>query len=266
MMTSFIEHRISTTPSSQPIVQLVPRDSSIAPQIPVKRASRNVTLQRDQRYAIVLAVEVLNVGNFTAQDLLIDGEVSFKVRRLLGKEHLPVHLPGYIDFLPALSTGLKAAQGCASVSFDNFVAQEILLDFSEGRVDWPGAPWLPSHAEMEDPNLWPSPRLLLRCLYSDALGQHYISQVQKFFHLWRDSEAGKLGIYLLNIPSADFLGVRKVSYKYRQDYIRATRSLRYTAFDGNEHPEDVLVLVRASAQSDDEGESDLAAKASTGEA
>jgi hypothetical protein len=247
MMERIIEHRINTAPSAQPILRLIAGDVKIHPKIELKNDSEEIgfTLKDNERYQISFPLKVVNIGNIPAQDIIVDAEVRFKKRRPLGKKSLPVHLYKFIDFLSPESTSKERSEKEVAVSFDKFVAKEIIFDFFEGRKEWPGFPHLPSIEEMQDAKLWPSPSFEIRCLYSDIHGQNYCSEIQRFIHIWRDTENKILDIYFTNMDESSFKGIRKIDQAYKDNYNYQRRNLRYSAFDGNEYDEGELLLLKA---------------------
>ena len=247
MMAPLMERRINTAPSAQPILRIVADDVKIHPDVRLGDDStgKGFDLKADERYAIHLPLSIVNIGNIPAQSIIVDAEVTFKKRRPLGNKALPVHYPHFIEFLSPESTREKRSEKEVSVSFDRFVAREIILDFFEGRRGLPGSPFLPSVEEMQDTELWPSPLLNFRCLYSDIHGQNYCSEIRRFFHIWRDTEKIALDIYLLNMGEVGFKGISKIDKAYVEGYNYHRRHLRYTAFDGEKYDEGELLLLQA---------------------
>ena len=247
MMERLIEHRINTAPSVQPILRLITEDVKIHPEIELYNNSDGIdfTLKDKERYVISFPVKVVNIGNIPAQNIIVDAEVKFKTRMPLGNNRLPIHLYNFIDFLSPESTNKVRSEKEVSVSFDNFVAKEIIFDFFEGRREWPGFPHLPSTEEIQDLKLWPSPSFEIRCLYSDIHGQNYCSEIQRFIHIWRDTDNKKLDIYFTNMDESSFKGIRKIDQAYKDNYNYRRRNLRYSAFDGKKYEEDDLILLKA---------------------
>ena len=195
-----------------------------------------------ERYCVAFELELVNIGNQPAQNIYVDAEAHFKVNRPLGENFLPVHLPEFVSFLSPHS---KESNKITSVStrFDNFVAREIIRDFFRGRRNMEGLPFLPSKTEMENQNLWPSPKIHIRCFYSDIQGQNYLSQTQLFFHIWKDSKHGKLGIYILDMQELQFIGIKPVSKRFREHYIKNNRYKRYMSFSGEKYSKYDLLLL-----------------------
>lgn len=228
--------------ASQPTITIRSKDVSITPDIPdTAIMNGNSDSLGKERCCVAFEIDLTNIGSQPAQNIYIDAEVHFKVNRPLGNKVLPVHLPVFIPFLAPQSNDYKTSG--VSVRFDNFVARELIRDFFEGRRDMEGSPFLPSKTEMRDPNLWPSPKVIIRCFYSDIQGHNYISESQLFFHIWKDSEHGKLGIYILNMQELEFVGIKPVSNMFRERYIKTNRHKRYMSFDGGKYSKKDLVLL-----------------------
>ena len=245
MMERIIADRINTAPSAQPILRLITGDVKIHPNIKLKNDSEGIVLKNNERYVISFPLKVVNIGNIPAQNIIVDAEVKFKKRRPLGNKSLPVHLYSFIEFLSPESTSKERSEKEVTVSFDNFVAKEIIIDFFDGRNEWPGFPNLPSIEEMQDASIWPSPSFEIRCLYSDIHGQNYSSEIQRFIHIWRDTKKKILDIYFINMDESSFKGIRKIEQSYKDNYNYQRRNLRYSAFDGNKYDESDLVLLKA---------------------
>ncbi|MCJ7481371.1 MAG: ATP-binding protein [Thermodesulfovibrionales bacterium] len=247
MMERIIEHRINTDPSAQPILQLIAGDVKIHPKIEVNKNPEEVgiSLKDKVRYVINFPLKVVNIGNIPAQNIIVDAEVRFKKRRPFGNKSLPIHLYKFIDFLSPESTNKERSEKEVMVSFDNFVAKEIIFDFFEGRNKWPGFPFLPSIEDMQDAKLWPSPSFEIRCLYSDIHGQNYCSEIQRFIHIWPDSKKKILDIYFTNMNESSFKGIKKIDQAYKDNYNYQRRNLRYSAFDGKKYDKGELMLLKA---------------------
>jgi hypothetical protein len=247
MMERLIEHRINTAPSVQPIIRLITDDIKIHPEIPLcdSSESKYFDLKEKERYVISFPLKVVNIGNIPAQNIIVDAEVKFKKRKPLGNKSLPTHLYNFIDFLSPESSNKERSEKEVSISFDNFVAKEIILDFFEGRIQWSGFPDLPSTKEIQDSKLWPSPCFEIRCLYSDIHGQNYCSEIQRFIHIWRDTDKNRLDIYFTSMGESSFKGITKIDQTYKENYNYRKRNLRYSAFDGKKYEEDDLILMKA---------------------
>ena len=233
--------------SSQPTIRIKPKGISIHPDISdaAKIGGKKDDLKND-RYCITADFELANIGAHPAQNIYFDAEAHFKERKPLGKNLLPVHLPEFLSFLsPDKDSNSENFKIWAR--FDNYVARELIRDFFQGRTNLEGLAFLPSKKEINDRSLWPSPKLVIRCLYSDIQGQNYISELQLFFHIWKDNEKNKLDIYLLNMQELEFIGIRKVKKRYRDHYINSRRNLRYMSFSGEKYSKnDLLLLSKAS--------------------
>jgi hypothetical protein len=230
--------------TSQPTITISSKKVSIIPDIPDTAIINGIedSLGKE-RYCVAFEIDLANIGNQPAQNIYVDAEVNFKVNRPLGKKTLPVHLPEFISFLAPQSIENKTAS--VSVRFDNFVARELIRDFFEGRHNMEGMPFLPSRAEMENPKLWPSPKVIIRCFYSDIQGHNYLSELQFFFHIWKDSEHSKLDINLVNMQELQFIGIKPVSTRFRDRYIKNNRHKRYMSFDGKKYSKNDLLLLAA---------------------
>lgn len=230
--------------TSQPTITLRSKNVSLTPDIPDTAIINGIedSLGKE-RYCVSFEIDLTNIGNQPAQNIYFDAEVHFKVNRPLGEKTLPVHLPEFVSFLAPQSNDNKTTS--VSARFDNFVARELIRDFFGGRRNMEGSPFLPSRAEMENPKLWPSPKVIIRCFYSDIQGHNYLSEQLLFFHIWKDSEHGKLDIYLLNMQELQFVGIRPVSKRFREKYIKNNRHKRYMSFDGEKYSKKDLLLLTA---------------------
>lgn len=235
--------------ASQPTVVIRRKDVSIIPEISDKAAIGEDSDDLEKgRYCLSFSFELINIGNQPAQNIYFDAEAHFKTNRPLGKKVLPLHLP---EFLPFLSPKSNANQEPAIVSaqFHNFVGKELIRDFFKGRRSLEGLAFLPSKAEMKNRALWPSPKILVHCFYSDIQGQHFVSEIELFFHIWRDKDHGKLGVYVLNMQELEFIGIRRVSRRFREAYIKKNRSNRYSSFSGDKYSKGELLLLQKASSS-----------------
>ena len=231
--------------ASQPTVKIVIKDTTFHPKIPHDTVAYGEgDSLGDIRYAINIEFELVNIGNHPAQNIMLDAEVTFKTQTPFGVNTLPVHLPKSIGFLPSVSHG-DIGKVKLNLAFDNFVAKEIIRDFFVSRKNWDGLPFLPTHEEIRDPRLWPSSRITARCIYSDIQGEEYISESQLFFHIWRNEKEKELEIYIFSLGEIEFVGVKKISRRYRKKYIKERRHLRYASFSGEEHKKRELMLLKA---------------------
>jgi hypothetical protein len=187
---------------------------------------------------------LINIGNSPVQEIYVDAEVEFKTRKPLGNKYLPIHHYVFIDFLSPSTENSNYSKRETIVSFDNFVAREIITDFFEGRTNYNGGPFLPNQKEMKDSSLWSSPKIKIECLYSDIQKNYYCSEMQLFFHIYKDpTDGNKLKLNLLNDSEINFLGFSKISSKKMQKHFKINRHLRYTAFFGESFEKNELVVV-----------------------
>ena len=231
--------------SSQPTVRIKTKKISLVPDIPtsVHIGDINDALE-NERYCITVDFELANVGSHPAQNIYFDAQVDFKERTPLGEESLPVHLPEFIDFISP-QTGANTEKINVSARFDNFLAREVVRDFFKGRSNFNGLAFLPSTREIQDKSLWPSPKLLIKCFYADIQGQNYVSELQLFFHIWKDTDNKILGINLLNMQEHEFVGIKKVSKRFRESHIKNSRHLRYSSFSGEKYEKKDIILLSA---------------------
>lgn len=136
MLERLMEHRINTAPSAQPIIRIITDNVNIIPLIHLDQTTNHYELQEEKRYNILVPVEIINIGNIPAQNIILDAEVKFKKRRPLGVDVLPSHRYDFIDFLSPESSNKKRSLRKSSVSFDGFVAKEVIRDFL--KVGWNG--------------------------------------------------------------------------------------------------------------------------------
>ena len=230
--------------SSRPTIKIYPKSISIYPDISsdIDIAKSSDTL-RDKRHCISMECELSNIGNNPAQNIYLDAEVQFKANRPLGYNSLPIHLPEFIPFLEPGNLKDKDHSRNFQIRFDNFVAHVIIKDFFTLRNSFKGIAFLPSKKEIDNPDLWPSPRIIIKCFYTDIQGQNYLSTVQTFFHVWKDPENSKYDIYLMNFREIDFIGIKQISRRYRNKHVEDNRHLRYSAFYGEKHAKNEVVLL-----------------------
>jgi hypothetical protein len=251
MYYAFITRRMLQL-SSQPTIKIEAKNITISPDIgnDVDISDVENIVDNATRYWVSLDLKISNIGNNPAQNIYADAIVYFKERRPLKYKELPIHMPDFIDFLPPISSNRSSSEKDITLSFDNFVARELIKDFFEGRTDSPGFPFLINDYELKNLDLWPSPKIIVRLLYSDIQGQNYCSEIQLFFHIYKDSDEKKMKIYLSNMGEINFIGIKRVSKRYREKYLKNTRSLRYTAFNGEKYHKDELILLKAIRNKD----------------
>lgn len=232
--------------SSQPTLKIVVNGIFLYPDIVLEKEPFDIETMIDDnvRYCINIDLELINIGNCPAQEIYIDADVEFIKRKPFGHKYLPVHLYTFIDFLSPFVENGSFSKKKTQVSFDNFVAREMIKDFYEGRNNPNGTPFLPSPKEMKDPYFWASPKINIKCLYSDIQKNYYCSELQMFFHIWKDPVDGdKLKIYVINDKELSFLGIKRISFNQVQKHFKKNRHLRYTAFDGKSYKKDDLVVL-----------------------
>ena len=232
--------------SSRPTIKIYPKTISIYPDISSDiDLTKSSDILKDKRHCISIECELSNIGNNPAQNIYLDAEVQFKAIKPLGYNCLPIHLPEFIPFLEPENTKDKDHSHKFRIRFDNFVSHVMIKDFFTLRNSFKGLAFLPSKKEIDDPNLWPSPRIIIKCFYADIQGQNYLSSLQSFFHVWKDSENSKYDIYLMNFQEIDFIGIKKISRRYRIKHVEGNRHLRYSAFYGEKHTKnEVLFLTK----------------------
>jgi hypothetical protein len=232
--------------SSQPTLKIVVDEISLYPDIVLEKEPFDIeTIINDNvRYIINIGIELINIGNYPAQEIYVDADVEFIKRKPFGYKYLPVHRYTFVDFLSPFVENGNFSKKKSYVSFDNFVAREMIKDFYEGKNNHHGTPFLPSPKEMRDPYFWSSPKINIKCLYSDIQKNYYCSELQMFFHIWKDpNDSNKLKIYKLNDNEFNYLGVKRISFKQLQKHFKKNRHLRYTAFDGKSYKKDDLVVL-----------------------
>jgi hypothetical protein len=234
--------------ASQPTIAIRPLKVSIIPDLPTTtRIGENEDDLENCQCCLAFWCELINIGNQPAQNIYFDAEAHFKVSRPLGIQVLPLHYPEFVSFLPSKSNDADKPVG-VSAQFSNYVGRELIRDFIKGRVDMVGMAFLPSRTEMEDRSLWPSPKIAINCFYSDIQGQHFVSQIELFFHIWKNEEQKKLDIYILNMQELQFVGIKRVTERFRDNYIKKYRSLRYSSFSGKQYSENDLLLLASGGR------------------
>ncbi|MDD5222397.1 MAG: hypothetical protein PHE84_00270 [bacterium] len=246
--------------SSQPTIKIEPNAIRISPDIKhdikseLENSNIDSILDDKKRYSIYLDVTLNNIGNNPAQNIYIDSHVFFKKRRQFGKNTLPIHLPEFISFIPPFTENNEKSQIKITLAYDGFLAKEIIKDFFGSRNNY-GFPWLSFSNEMKSSILWPSPRIKIKCFYSDIQNRHYCSEHSLFFHIFWDPDIRKLGIYLLrNLEELSFFGIENISRISIRKHFKKQRSLRYTSFYGQKFKRNELILLMRAKQ---EKKSDL---------
>lgn len=231
--------------SSRPTVLLEPKEISLAPDLNCK-CDINVLNEslEGKRFWLHINLEIANLGNSPAQDVFLDATVHFVTRKPFRNTWLPIDKPRHLSFIPAQGGQGANNSKTIDICFDNYVVGEILKDFCEGRKQLKGHAILASPKEIQNKNLWPSPRIVLTCFYNDIQSINYCSEYQFFFHLYQDESDSNLKCYILNMGDLGFMGVRKIRSGERHRYLKKTRHLRYISFWGKKFSKDELVLLR----------------------
>lgn len=198
----------------------------------------NRVVKDDTRYWFNLIIKITNIGNNIAQNICLDGYVTFIKRHPQGYTTLPIHLPNFYNLIP--SVNMEGGYIDTNVCFDNFVAREIIKDFYESYKYEKLFPTLPTSKELRDKRFWHSPKIVINCFYSDIQGNHYCTSQEIYFHMSYDKDNKKVNISLLNMFDMDFQKVRKITKRYREKYFYNIRHLRYTAFDGQKYKKNTL--------------------------
>jgi len=231
--------------SSRPTVLIEPKEIYLTPDLNSKCniEALNESIE-GKRLWFHIKLEIANLGISPAQDVFLDAKVHFVVRKPFRNSWLPIDKPKHLSFIS--SQGVKGASNKKTIDicFDNFVVGEMLKDFCEGRKHLEGHAVLASQKEIQNKNLWPSPRIILTCYYKDIQSINYCSEYQFFFHLYFDEFESKIKCYILNMKDLGFLGVKKIRAGMRYRYLKQTRHLRYVSFWGKKFSKDELVLLR----------------------
>jgi len=224
--------------SARPTLKIEATSISLAPDIAVD--NKNIlSLDENCRYTINIKLIISNIGSNPAQDISVDGEVFFKNQTPFGYKSLPVHLPQHINILAPKSIDLKDVQ--TSVNFDNYVAREILIDHFNNHKN--GLAMLPYKKEITDRKIWPSPKLRVKCYYSDIQNKYYKSEIDLFFHAYVDTKNSYIKIYLLNMLDLNFAKVRRINRFARDRSLFKIRHKRHISFSGAAYPKDELVTL-----------------------
>lgn len=249
MMASVIGSRLASAPTASPILRLeFAAPPIIAPAISVGADRR--WLLDDARRQFGLRVTVTNVGNAVAQNIVIDADATAATT----DRSYPAHTPAFVDYLVPTGSGESTVE--RSLHFDRVAVLEMIGDFRKQRREaWQGMAFMPTRDELRDKTLWPSPLLKVRAFYSDVHGQTYRAEIGGFFHLWADTEAGHVAVYLLKSDGEWFDGSRRVDADQRTRLVDGVRHLRYQAFSGELHePGDLVIIAPSPAAESGEDE------------
>jgi hypothetical protein len=82
-----------------------------------------------------------------------------------------------------------------------------------------------------------------QCTFCTNVPSYSYSSLQSFFHIWKDSENSKYDINLMNFQEVDFIGIKKISLRYRNKHVEGNRHLRYSAFYGEKHAKNEVLLL-----------------------
>jgi hypothetical protein len=231
--------------SSRPAILIEPKEIMLSPDLNCRCniAALNSYLE-GQRFWFHIKIEIANLTNSPAQDVLLDTNAYFITRKPFGNSWLPTDKPQHFSFISSRSdTGTDNKQSI-DICFDNFVVSEILKDFCEGRKNLEGHPVHATQREIKNKRLWASPRIVLKCFYKDIQSLNYTSEYQFFFHLWYDESEPKLKCHILNMEDLGFLGIKKIRASKRHKYLEHARHLRYVSFWGKEFSKKELVVLR----------------------
>lgn len=231
--------------SSRPTILIEPKEISLTPDLNSKCniEAFNESIE-GKRFWFYIKLEIANLGNSPAQDIFLDAKVHFVIRKPFKNSWLPIDKPKYLSFLFSQSGEGASNKKIIDICFDNFVVGEMLKDFCEGRKHLEGHAVLASQKEIQNKNLWPSPRIILTCYYKDIQSINYCSEYQFFFHLYFDESESKIKCYILNMEDLGFLGIKKIRAGMRYRYLKQTRHFRYVSFWGKKFSKDELVLLR----------------------
>ena len=239
--------------SSRPSVIIEPKKISLAPDINSKCDTETLkTKIKEQRIFFNIEVDIANLSSSPAQDVYLDAEVHFIVRKPFKHSWLPTDKPKHLNFIPSESSSKGDSKQTISMCFDNFVAREMLIDFCQGRKQLEGHAVQASHDEIKNRKLWTSPKIVLICYYKDIQSLHYCSECQFFFHLYFDESESKLKCYILNIEDLGFLGIKKIRSSFRKKHLKKIRHLRYISFWGDKFSKKDLVVLRRAKKREEE--------------
>ena len=250
LIYTYITRRILIL-SSQPTIKIDTENISITPDIKKKLNASNVkkSIKDDTRYWFTLNIKITNIGNNPAQNICVDGNVTFIKTHPRGYKTLPIHSPTYYNIIPSVNME-NGNFVTSTVCFDNFVARETIKDFYESYKYEKMSPNLPTSKELKDKRFWHSPKITINCFYSDIQGNHYCTSQEHFFHMWYDSDNNKEAIYLLNMHDLNYQKVQRVSKRFREKYFKNSRHLRYTAFDGGKYKKNTLLCYAITKNKD----------------
>lgn len=231
--------------SSRPTILIEPKEISLTPDLNSKCniEAFNESIE-GKRFWFHIKLEIANLSNSPAQDIFLDAKVHFVIRKPFKNSWLPTDKPEYLSFLSSQGDKEASNKKIIDICFDNFVVGEMLKDFCEGRKHLVGHAVHASEKEIQNKNLWPSPRIVLTCYYKDIQSVNYCSEYQFFFHLWFDESESKIKCYILNMEDLGFLGIKKIRAGMRYRYLKQTRHLRYISFWGKKFSKDELVVLR----------------------
>jgi hypothetical protein len=231
--------------SSRPAILIEPKEIMLTPDLNCKCniADLNSYLE-GKRFGFHIKIEIANLSNSPAQDVLVDANAYFITRKPFGNAWLPTDKPQHFSFISSRSDTTVDNRKNIDICFDKFVVSELLKDFCEGRKNLEGLPVHATQKEIKRKSLWASPRIVLRCFYKDIQSINYISEYQFFFHLWYDASESKIKCYILNMEDLGFLGIKKIHSWRRYKYLKHARHLRYISFWGGDFKKRELVVLR----------------------
>lgn len=243
--------------SSRPCVLIDPKGISLAPDInfkcnteALKKALKERNIEaleetlKEQRIWFNIDVDIANLSNSPAQDVFLDAEVHFIIRKPFEHAWLPINKPKHLNFISSESSSKGDNKQTINICFDNFVVREMLYDFCDGRKQLEGHAVHASHDEIQNKKLWTSPKIVLSCYYKDIQSINYCSEYQFFFHLYFDESESKLKCYILNIEDLGFIGIKKIRPSYKKKHLKKIRHLRYISFWGKKFSKKDLVVLR----------------------
>ena len=221
--------------SSQPTIKINIEEISLHPEIELDKDNKPIVKEKE-RYFLNIISSLDNISSNAAQNLTIDGIVKFKVKKPLNMDSLPVHLPEHKDFLTK-DNFIKV-----TVSFNGYIAREIIKDYLEGRKN-KLSPFLPKAGDKDNKLYWDSPLLIIKVFYYDIQGQEYVSERECFFHCWENKKTKKLEISLVNPEMRGFTKVRQLKENYIKKYLDNNRHKRYCSFNGEKYRKNDTVFL-----------------------